>query len=118
VKVLHWNDTYLCIADENKKNREVKEKLLKTYRALRARHPFIPPHENRLWHAHDHMFFADSTDCLGIQLADLCAYFVRRHLAGDSVTEHYYKRLADNIICAKPEPESKLYRHLFCSHEP
>jgi Protein of unknown function (DUF3800) len=115
-KRLDWNDTYLCIADDNKNNREVKEQLLKTYRTLRAKHPFIPPYDGRLWHAHDNMFFADSSDCLGIQIADLCAYFVRRHLLGDSETEDYYQRFSNHIICAKPEPEAKLYKHLFCSH--
>jgi hypothetical protein len=28
------------------------------------------------------MFFADSTDSLGLQIADLCNYFVRLHLVG------------------------------------
>ena len=59
----------------------LKEQFRKTYRTLRVKHPFVPPHNNRLWHAHDDMFFADSKDCLGIQMVDLCNYFVRRHLA-------------------------------------
>jgi hypothetical protein len=41
---------------------------------------------------------------------------VRRHLLGDSETEDYYQRFSNHIICAKPEPEAKLYKHLFCSH--
>ena len=114
-KQIDWNDTYLCILDDCD-NKGLKDEFRKTYRTLRTKHPFIPPHENRLWHAHDDMFFADSKDCLGIQMVDLCNYFVRRHLAGDPEPDNFYKVFADQIICAKSEPESTSYQELFRSH--
>jgi len=116
-KVIDWKDCYLCIADDNKKDKVLKDQLRKTYRSLRVKHPFVPPHVNRLWHAHDDMFFADSTDCLGIQIADLCAYFVRLHLAGAVESQRFYEIFSKQIICAQPEPESSLYRHLFRCHD-
>lgn len=114
-KQIDWNDMYLCILDDCD-NKPLKDEFRKTYRTLRTKHPFVPPHENRLWHAHDDLFFADSKDCLGIQIADLCNYFVRRHLAGEKEPDEFYKVFADQIICAKPEPESSLYQNLFRSH--
>jgi len=117
VKLINWDDCYLCIADDNKKDKALKDQLRRTYRALRVKHPLIPPHANRLWHAHDDMFFADSTDCLGIQIADLCAYFVRLHLMGDVESRLFYKIFAKQIICARPVPEASLYQHLFRCHE-
>ena len=116
-KVINWKDTYLCIADDNRKDKALKDQLRKTYRSLRIKHPFAPPHANRLWHAHDDMFFADSTDCLGIQIADLCAYFVRLHLTGDVESQHFYNIFSKQIICAQPEPEASMYKHLFRCHE-
>ena len=114
-KQIDWNDTYLCILDDCD-SKAVKDEFRKTYCTLRSKRLFIPPHENRLWHAHDDLFFADSKDCLGIQIVDLCNYFVRRHLAGDPEPDNFYKLFADQIICAKPEPETTSYRDIFCIH--
>jgi Protein of unknown function (DUF3800) len=116
VKRLDWSDTYLCILDDCTEKQR-KEQLRKTYRTLRRKHPFVLPSENRLWHAHDDMFFADSKDCLGIQIADLCNYFVRRRLEGSTDGHQFYDMLAEQITCAKPDPEWGVYRHLLLTHE-
>jgi hypothetical protein len=115
-KTVDWNDMYLCILDDCE-NKDLKAEFRKTYRTLRSKHPFVPPHENRLWHAHDDMFFADSKDCLGIQIADLCSYFVRRHLAGDAEEDGFYNVIAGQAICAKPEPEITSYGGIFRCHD-
>jgi hypothetical protein len=62
------------------------------------------------------MFFADSKDCLGIQMVDLCNYFVRRHLAGEPEPKDFYSMFSRQVICAKPEPEWSLYGKLFREH--
>src|SRR5262245_26450284 len=64
-KVLDWKDTFLCILDDFS-DKNLKAQFKQTYRTLRTKHPFLPTSECRLWHAHDDMFFADSTDCLGV----------------------------------------------------
>jgi hypothetical protein len=115
-KQIDWNDMYLCVLDDCD-NKTLKDEFRKTYRTLRSKHPFVPPHDTRLWHAHDDMFFADSKDCLGIQIVDLCNYFVRRHLAGEPEEDGFYGVIAEQIICARPEPESTSYRGIFRSHD-
>ena len=115
-KTLDWKDMFLCLVDDCD-DRQLKEQIRKTYRTLRSKHPFVPPHNNRLWHAHDDMFFADSKDCLGIQIVDLCNYFVRRHLAGDPDPLNFYQMFAERVICAKPNPEWSEYGELFREHD-
>ena len=127
-KVLDWQDTYLCILDDCENN-NLKNEYRKTYRTLRRKHPFAGIPSNRLWHAHDDMFFADSTDSLGLQIADLCNYFVRLHLEGtaekDGVLQleglkekrTHDELISPQVICAKPSPEWQKYSHLFRNHE-
>lgn len=127
-KVLDWQDTYLCVLDDCRDN-NLKNEYRKTYRSLRSKHPFAESPNNRLWHAHDDMFFANSTDSLGLQIADLCNYFVRGHLEGiaekDGVLRleglakknAFYELIAPRVICAKPSPEWQQHGHLFRNHE-
>jgi hypothetical protein len=112
---IDWNDTYLCILDDCD-DKNLKSDFKKTYRNLRTKHPFVSSGKNRLWHAHDDMFFADSSDCLGIQIADLCNYFVRLHLEQIEEPQNFYEMIATRVICAKPEPEWGQYGHLFRAH--
>jgi hypothetical protein len=112
VKTLDWKDTVLYILDEcDDKNQ--KDQFRGIYRTLRNKHPWVPPHDNRLWHAHDHMFLADSKDCVGIQMVDLCNYFLKRHLAGEPDPQNFYEIFSKQVICAKPQPEWGTYGTLF-----
>jgi hypothetical protein len=112
VKRLDWKDTVLYILDESD-DKNQKDQFRNTYRTLRSKHPWVPPHENRLWHAHDHMFLADSKDCVGIQIVDLCNYFLKRRLAGEPDPQNFYEIFREQVICAKPEPEWTTYGTLF-----
>jgi hypothetical protein len=114
-KLLDLKDTCLYILDDCN-DRQLKDQFRKTYRTLRAKHPFVPPHKNRLWHAHDDMFFADSKDCLGIQMVDLCNYLVRRHLAGEPEPQNFYRMFSEQVICSKSEPEWSSYGSFFRQH--
>jgi hypothetical protein len=49
---------------------------------------------------HDDMYFGDSKFSIGIQIADLCSYFIAGHLEGDSEKEHFYKLIDPQIISA------------------
>jgi hypothetical protein len=112
--MIDWIDSYLCILDDCS-DKNLKQDFKKTYRTLRTKHPFINHQNHRLWHAHDDMFFADSTDCLGVQIADLCNFFVRLRLEGREERQNFYDLISEQVICAKPEPEWSRYGHLFRS---
>ena len=114
-KLLDWKDTCLYVLDDCD-DKQLKDQCRKSYRALRLKNPFAAPAGNRLWHAHDDMFFGDSKDCLGIQISDLCNYFVRRHLAGEPEPYNFYAVFCKQVICAKPEPEWATYKNLCREH--
>lgn len=46
----------------------------------------------------DDMYFGDSTDSVGIQAADMCAYLIRRHLAGKQDSEWLFKIIEPRIV--------------------
>jgi len=113
-KTLDWKDTVLYISDDfDERNKRTKEDFKKIYRGLRSKNPWVPPHSTRLWHAHDAMFFADSVDSVGIQMADLCNYFVKRRLAGEPEDQNFIDIFSKQIICAKPEPDWASYGGMF-----
>jgi len=64
-----------------------------------------PDFSNVAWHLHDDMYFGSSRDSIGLQLADLCAYFISRHLQKWDDSEHFYKQIEPHILFSKIEPE-------------
>lgn len=121
VTKIDYADNYMFIVDDTK-DQEFKKRLRSSYRMLRSSHPYTGKIKtNRLWHAHDAMLFVDSVDSVGIQLADLCTYFMQRHLlkrnpdAKDDGDE-FYRMFAHLALCAKPEPEFSRYRDLLLCH--
>ncbi|HEY4839234.1 MAG TPA: DUF3800 domain-containing protein [Candidatus Acidoferrales bacterium] len=58
------------------------------------------------WQLHDAMYFGNSKDSIGLQLADLCGYFIARHLQGFAPSEGFYDLIKDQIVFSKLEPES------------
>jgi hypothetical protein len=66
-----------------------------------------------LWHFHDALAFADSRDSVGVQVADLCAYFIAKHQKKtvsvgqqmyDSGAEAFYEIIKGHIVYSKVEP--------------
>jgi hypothetical protein len=71
---------------------------------------------NRLLHVHDDMYFGDSRESVGLQVVDLCSFFMLRKLRGiDDPT--FYMFMKDTAICAKPQPEWDLYKHVANCHD-
>jgi hypothetical protein len=58
----------------------------------------------KLVHLHDDMYFGSSKDSIGVQLADLCGYFIAKHLEGDAAGEGFYDIIKDRIVYSKLEP--------------
>src|SRR5215467_5208862 len=54
---------------------------------------------------HDDMYFGDSRYSMGIQLADLCAYFIGRHLEGDTETKPFYDMVSPHITFSLQQPK-------------
>jgi len=117
-----YKDNYLLIVDSTT-DQERKKQLQTSYKLLRAKHPYsLPQSHNRLWHSHDEMYFGDSANCLGIQLADLCTYFMQRHLLKRDKThkdkaDEFFDLISPHAVCAKPEPEWTRYRDFLVSHD-
>lgn len=93
----------VLIADDSDK--KTKEHLLKSFRFLRQR--FRPPEFTfgPLDHIHDGMYFGSSMDSIGLQVADLCTYFIGRHLMGDTETEDRYNIIRDQIFYSERIPK-------------
>jgi hypothetical protein len=110
--VSHTKDETALVIFDDTKDTELKTQLQKSFREFRPQ--FRPPYwkgPHRLFNIHDGMYFGSSMDSIGIQMADLCSYFILRKLKGE--TGAFYNILADHIICAKIEPEWSQYRHMF-----
>jgi len=117
-----YKDNYLLVVDSTTDG-ELKKQLQASYKLLRAKHPYstVHPH-NRLWHSHDEMYFGDSVSCLGIQLADLCTYFMQRHLlkrdrAHRDNGDEFFDLFKEYAICAKPEPEWSEHQEFLVCHD-
>lgn len=95
----------VLIADDSDK--KTKEHLLNSFRHLRER--FRPPEFSFgiLNNIHDGMYFGSSTDSIGLQMADLCAYFIGRHLRGDTETEGQYSIIKDQVFYSERVPENE-----------
>jgi hypothetical protein len=86
----------LVIADDDQ---VLKGRLQETFRNLRRqiRRPHL-----------DDLYFGDSRYSLGIQMADLCAYFIGLHLVGgDQQAEQFYDLFKGNIHCGDVFPPER-----------
>ncbi len=59
----------------------------------------------KIWHLHDDMYFGNSQESVGLQLADLCSYFIVKHLEGNQATEGFFKIIEKQIVYSRIEPE-------------
>jgi uncharacterized protein DUF3800 len=64
----------------------------------------------RFAHFHDDVFFGDSRYSVGIQLADLCSYFIARHLQGDEEIQEFYDLIEPHISYGQFYPEQKEFK--------
>jgi hypothetical protein len=79
-------------------DKKTKELLSKSFRRLRGQ---------ELSHFHDDMYFGDSRYSIGIQLADLCSYFIARHLEGDSETAPFYEMIRPHLVFSETHPKEE-----------
>jgi hypothetical protein len=87
--------------------REIKQTLIESYRQLRPTREAKNITTSQLFHFHDDLYFGDSRYSIGIQLADLCAYFIGRHLAGDVEIDGFYQKIEPHIVAAELHPATE-----------
>jgi hypothetical protein len=95
----------LIIMDETKDS-ALKHRLRSSFKAMRERSR--PPGwiDQMLYHIHDDMYFGDSKDSIGIQLSDLCNYFVARRVKQcPDDSERFFDVIQPIVKCSKVEPE-------------
>lgn len=107
------NDMCLVIADECDK--ELRRQLGLTFRKKRRRYAHYQP--NNLLHIHDSMYFGDSIDSIGLQMADVACWTMRRILGGAEVDPAIKDTLLKVAVCADVEPQWSANRNLFKSHD-
>ncbi len=78
---------------------KIKEPIKESFRNLRGK--VRPPNydSGKTKFLHDGLYFGSSKDLIGIQIADLCAYIIRRHLEGDPVFSKFYS-IIEGCICS------------------
>jgi len=107
-------DRYLCLVIfDDSDDRVLKKDMQTSFRTLRQK--LGPPmwSANKLWRMHDAMYFGSSKDSAGLQIADLCAYFVRRKIAGQTDPRDFFSLIANQVTCAAIEPEWSQYPAIF-----
>lgn len=92
----------LLIADggDKKNNAEMQ----RSFREIRKRVRLPLPSDDISAHLHDDMYFGDSKFSLGIQLADLCAFFIAKHLEQKAESEGFYRLIEKQIVFSKTYP--------------
>lgn len=111
------NDMGIIIADDTS-NQSHKKHIQASFRAHRSRCRVtysrsedgalkdIQEHRGKLSHIHDDMYFGNSGQSIGIQLADIYCWIILRHLEGKEDTEFLYKKIEQAIVSSKIEPSS------------
>jgi hypothetical protein len=97
------HEVAVVVADDTT-DADNKEALKGAFRRLRPKiHPpdFLP---GDLTQIHDDMYFGDSRESVGIQMADVCGFFIARHLCQKAEAEGFYQLFAEQIVYEKVVP--------------
>lgn len=108
----------MCVVITDVSDKELGKQLLKTFRhKRRKRVAYSSLTAERYWHIHDSMYFGDSVDSVGLQMADVASWTMRRYLLGLKTEQRMFDQLLKAAVCATPEPEWSERRHMFMSHD-
>jgi len=102
----------LLIMDDTK-DKELRNAINHSFQILRS--ALRPPNwDAELYHIHDDMYFGDSRYSFGIQLIDLCTYFIVRNLKKHD--DEFYRIISSQVICSKAEPDWTQLKGIFLEH--
>lgn len=104
-----YNSALVIMDDCDDSN--LKKLFRSSFRGIRSQ--LRPPRSNfktaeftdTAWRLHDDMYFGSSKDSIGLQLADLCGFFISQHLHKNEKAEPFYKMIEDKIFFSKFEPD-------------
>jgi hypothetical protein len=88
---------------------KVKSILTRTFRAIR---PSSLTSGYNVHCLHDDLYFGDSRFSIGIQLADLCSYFIGKHLEGDVESEGFFQMIEPNIRYWQSFPSQETFNSM------
>lgn len=91
----------VLIVDDFQK--ETKERIRKSFRSLRTKVK-PPDYTPNLYHLHDSLYFGNSKDSIGIQLADICGYIIRKQLEEEKSVQGFYDTIKPHIAYREIEP--------------
>jgi len=84
--------------------KETKNAIKSAFRSYRRKVRSADHNRGKLRHVVDDIFFGDSSDSVGIQIADVCAFLIDRHIRGKEDTEYLYKRVCSQIHASQVFP--------------
>jgi hypothetical protein len=96
----------LLIVDDCDK--ATKAGLQNSFRQMRGTPRISPEGAHSLSFIHDDIYFGDSKFSVGIQLADLCSFFIAKHLIGDDpVAETFYQQIEPAVVHYEISPREQ-----------
>ena len=98
-----FSELAVLICDESKAYHYAIKNAFRQYR--RKIRSLERHNRGRLKHIVDDIFFGDSSDSIGIQIADICGFAIGRHLRQQEDTEYLYEGIKNQIYSAKVFPE-------------
>lgn len=105
MKALGPTELALMIVDDTD-DKELKKKIKQSFRKNRQHIKSAIFPVGLAWHLHEDLYFGDSKESVGIQMADACAFFIRKHLEGkDSAAEGFYQIIEPCIKHGEVEPK-------------
>jgi hypothetical protein len=101
VKQKH-NELVILVCDDSKSNRNAIRNAFRQYR--RKIRSLQKHNRGKLAHVVDDIFFGDSSESMGIQIADMCCFAIERHLRQQDDTEYLYKAIEGQIYSGRIFP--------------
>jgi hypothetical protein len=84
---------------------DVRQAVQTAFRDLRRHVHAFGSNRLVLKHFHDDLYFGDSACSFGVQAADICAWFIYRHIGGLLDTERFYSIIESNIFHFRIVPD-------------
>jgi hypothetical protein len=96
----------MCIPVFDNVSSDLRKQLQEAFRACRKPLNTMEGSKGKWDHVVDDLYFGDSAYSVGIQAADVCAFFINRHLHEKKDTEDLYRLLEPHIAYGEVVPRN------------